>query len=107
MGAVVVDVVEDPFVDDSFVDRPDDTLDCGELAALFAAERFAASIARELIAPRAPRAVEDETRERTVATPRASFSCSCMGSREMNSFCSNWTMTYGRACKEWTFKPRA
>lgn len=46
-----------------------------------------------LMAPRAERAVEEEFRERVVATPLSSFSDSSVGSRLTNSFCSNWTTT--------------
>jgi hypothetical protein len=39
------------------------------------------------------KADEDEFRERLVATPLISLSVSSVGSRETNSFCSNWTTT--------------
>lgn len=52
-------------------------------------------------------AVDDDVRERLVATPLTSLSASSVGSRETNSFCSNWTTTYGRALDERTFRPRA
>lgn len=42
-----------------------------------------------LIAPRADSAVDEETRERLVATPLTSLSVSSVGSRLTNSFCSN------------------
>lgn len=45
------------------------------------------------IAPSAPRAVEEEVRERLIAVPLTSFSDSTMGSRETNSFCSKVTTT--------------
>lgn len=45
------------------------------------------------IALREARAVEEETRDKVVATPLASLSASSVGSRETNSFCSNWTTT--------------
>ena len=38
-------------------------------------------------------AVDEEVRERFVATPLTSLSASSVGSRETNSFCSNWTTT--------------
>ena len=100
-----------PFVNEgASVERPDETLDWGDVLALFTADRFACSIARELIAPRALMAVEDGVREwelRVVATPRASFSCSWIGSRETNSFCSNWATIYGRAWRLRQRSPRA
>ena len=43
------------------------------------------------IALREARAVEEEFRDKVVATPLASFSVSSVGSLETNSFCSNWT----------------
>ena len=47
-----------------------------------------------LIAPRADKAVDEGLRERVlVATPLTSLSSSPVGSRETNSFCSNWTTT--------------
>lgn len=46
-----------------------------------------------VIAPRAPRAVDDVLRESTTGTPLTSFSASLVGSRLTNSLCSNWTTT--------------
>lgn len=76
------------------MERPDETLDWGDVFALFTADRLACSMAFELMAPSALIAVEEGVREwelRVVATPRTSFSSSWIGSRETNSFCSNWT----------------
>ena len=42
-----------------------------------------------------------------MATPLTSLSDSSVGSRETNSFCSNWTTTYGLALEERTLRPRA
>ena len=91
----------------TFPERPEDTLDWGDVFALFVADRFAAWTARELIAPSEFSAVEEESRDRFVATPLTSFSDSWVGSRLTNSFCSNCTTTYGRAWIEWTLSPRA
>lgn len=44
-------------------------------------------------APRAESAVEEELRDRLVATPLISFSVSSIGSLLTNSFCSNCTTT--------------
>ena len=49
------------------------------------------------IALRVARAVEEEFRDKVVGTPLTSLSASSVGSLETNSFCSNWTTTYGRA----------
>lgn len=45
------------------------------------------------IALRVARAVEEEVRDKVVATPLTSLSASSVGSLETNSFCSNWTTT--------------
>ena len=82
----------------------EDTLDWGLLPAL-PFERFAASMALEFIAPRAERAVDELFLE--IATPRASFSCSSMGSLLTNSLFSNWMTTWGRECREETLRARA
>ena len=50
-------------------------------------------LALELIAPKADSAVDDEVRERLIATPLTSLSVSSVGSRLTNSFCSNCTTT--------------
>jgi len=43
------------------------------------------------IALRVARAVEEESRDKVVATPLTSLPVSSVGSLETNSFCSNWT----------------
>lgn len=53
------------------------------------------------------RAFEEDVLERTVAVPLTSLSVSSVGSRLTNSFCSNWTTTYGRARMEDTLRLRA
>ena len=60
-----------------------------------------------IIAPSAESATEDAFRERFVAVPLTSLSDSAMGSRLMNSLCSNCTTTYGRASDERTLSARA
>ena len=67
--------------------------------------RFAASRA-EAALPRAERALEEDWRER-VGVPLTSLSSSDMGSLDTNSFCSNWTTTYGRAWMVRTLRARA
>lgn len=64
-------------------------------------------LALSLIAPSAERAVEEDTRESVVATPLTSLSVSSVGSRLTNSFCSNWTTTYGRELDDRGQRPRA
>ena len=60
------------------------------------------------IALSAVRAFEEDVLDRAVAVPFTSLSVSSVGSRLTNSFCSNWTTTYGRACmEEDTLRPRA
>jgi hypothetical protein len=69
--------------------------------------RFASwAAALEPIAPRAEIALEEVWRERLTGVPLTSLSVSAMGSRETNSFCSNWTTTYGLACILRTLRPR-
>jgi hypothetical protein len=55
----------------------------------------------------AVRAFEEEVLDRAIAVPFTSLSISSAGSRLTNSFCSNWTTTYGRACIDVTLSPRA
>ena len=55
----------------------------------------------------AVRAFEEDVLDSAVAVPLTSLSVSSAGSRLTNSFCSNWTTTYGRACIENTLRPRA
>lgn len=45
----------------------------------------------------AVRAFEEDVLDSAVAVPLTSLSVSSVGSRLTNSFCSNWTTTYGRA----------
>lgn len=53
----------------------------------------AALFALVVIAPKADRAVDEEFLDRFVGMPFTSLSYSSVGSRLMNSFCSNWTTT--------------
>ena len=55
----------------------------------------------------AVRAFEEDVLDNAVAVPLTSLSVSSVGSRLTNSFCSNWTTTYGRAWIEDTLSPRA
>lgn len=55
----------------------------------------------------AVRAFTEDVLDRAVAVPFTSLSVSSVGSRLTNSFCSNRTTTYGRACIEDTLRPRA
>lgn len=59
------------------------------------------------MALREARAVEEGCRDKVVATPLTSLSASSVGSLETNSFCSNWTTTYGRAWRDGMFRPLA
>jgi len=52
-------------------------------------------------------ALEEDVLDKAVAVPLTSLSISSVGSRLTNSFCSNWTTTYGLACTEVTLRPRA
>ena len=92
-------------------DLPEPSDEDGEGCALpraLAPPPFRPFRARLLMASRLERAAEDEVRERVlVATPLTSLSVSSVGSRLTNSFCSNWTTTYGRETEERTLRPRA
>lgn len=68
-------------------DLPEPRDEDGVACALLRALPF--PLAFSLIAPRAESAVDDELRERLVATPLTSLSVSSVGSRLTNSFCSN------------------
>jgi hypothetical protein len=81
-------------------DFPDETDDDGEVFVLLF-PLFAA------MAPNAERAFDEPLRESAVAVPLTSLSVSSVGSRLTNSFCSNWTTTYGRPYIERTLRPRA
>lgn len=68
----------------------------------------AASNAREMPLEVRPIAFDELVRERGPAFPFTSFSESLeIGSRLMNSLCSNWTTTYGREWMDGTLSPRA
>lgn len=81
----------------------------GSLLSLAPVTAAAAAAALEPMAPRAERALEEERglRATLTAVPLTSLSNSSVGSLETNSFCSNWTTTYGRAWMLRTLSPLA
>lgn len=107
--------VREPFAGPASWDLPEDADEAAlpapavftRLAASAALALLVSACALMLIAPRAESATEEVFRDMFVAVPLISFAVSSIGSRLTNSFCSNSTTTYGRACAVWTFTPRA